>query len=472
MLAAGCATRPPAAVGTTPEQAVCLRALTALDAAVEAAGVRDARHHRVAGQPTWRSDRFLASFADEPRTPGRDRAWRDALARHGWQGMRMEWQALPAPARAGSALTLPDEPAADDAFAAFEARCAAPLRAHADAQPVDPKAVRVPDAYSDLQRALGLYPLARAVAGPRIRAQQRTLRARMAAPLPDGAPSTLYAPAPAPGAPPDLAVQPRDPLGLPLLDAASLQALIAFHAPRVQVLSPGADDAIGAPAWSGGQRVLRNDAPALYAETGAMRTRGGATLLQVAYTLWFPARTPTGPGDPYAGFLDGLVWRVTLAPDGTVLFHDSIHPCGCYHSLHLPAGAVLPVEPDADADEPLMVFRNALSPRAGRPVLVVAPGTHDLLQVRAAPLPGATMAATALRAADDLRALPDGEGGHRSWYDADGLIAASARPERFFLWPLGVPNAGAMRQAGHHAIAFVGRRHFDDAWLDDWLRSR
>jgi len=33
------------------------------------------------------------------------------------------------------------------------------------------------------------------------------------------------------------------------------------------------------------------------------------------------------------------------------------------------------------------------------------------------------------------------------------------------LWPLGIPSAGAMRQWGHHATAFVGRRHFDEPFL-------
>jgi hypothetical protein len=30
------------------------------------------------------------------------------------------------------------------------------------------------------------------------------------------------------------------------------------------------------------------------------------------------------------------------------------------------------------------------------------------------------------------------------------------------LWPLGIPAPGAMRSRGHHATAFIGRRHFDD----------
>ena len=42
---------------------------------------------------------------------------------------------------------------------------------------------------------------------------------------------------------------------------------------------------------------------------------------------------------------------------------------------------------------------------------------------------------------------------------------SSVRKERFFLWPMGVPYAGAMRQWGHHAVAFVGKRYFDDPFL-------
>jgi hypothetical protein len=30
---------------------------------------------------------------------------------------------------------------------------------------------------------------------------------------------------------------------------------------------------------------------------------------------------------------------------------------------------------------------------------------------------------------------------------------------------MGIPHPGEMRQWGHHATAFVGRRHFDDPYL-------
>ena len=34
---------------------------------------------------------------------------------------------------------------------------------------------------------------------------------------------------------------------------------------------------------------------------------------------------------------------------------------------------------------------------------------------------------------------------------------------------MGIRSPGAMRQWGHHATAFVGRRHFDDPYLIEQL---
>ena len=50
-------------------------------------------------------------------------------------------------------------------------------------------------------------------------------------------------------------------------------------------------------------------------------------------------------------------------------------------------------------------------------------------------------------------------------FGPDGIVAGTERGERWLFWPMGVPNAGAMRSRGHHAIAFVGTRHFDDPYL-------
>ena len=70
-----------------------------------------------------------------------------------------------------------------------------------------------------------------------------------------------------------------------------------------------------------------------------------------------------------------------------------------------------------------------------------------------------------LRPYDRLRSLPAPQGGRRSLFGADGLVAGTERLERFLFWPMGIASAGAMRQWGRHATAFVGRRHFDDPEL-------
>jgi hypothetical protein len=66
-----------------------------------------------------------------------------------------------------------------------------------------------------------------------------------------------------------------------------------------------------------------------------------------------------------------------------------------------------------------------------------------------------------------LRSMPLPGGGRRSLYAQDAIVPGTERAERYILWPMGIASAGAMRQWGNHATAFVGRRHFDDPFLLD-----
>ena len=94
---------------------------------------------------------------------------------------------------------------------------------------------------------------------------------------------------------------------------------------------------------------------------------------------------------------------------------------------------------------------------------------HMLVDVRpVAELP-ATGHALPLADYNALLAMPTPSGRSRSLFDARGLVTASARPERWYLWPSGVLSPGAMRIWGRHATAFVGTRHFDDPDLMDTL---
>jgi hypothetical protein len=109
------------------------------------------------------------------------------------------------------------------------------------------------------------------------------------------------------------------------------------------------------------------------------------------------------------------------------------------------------------------------APRGSRVRVRVAADTHyvsgiDFVTNREAPYHAPLTSNATYRLADehDLRSLPIQNGGRRSLYGQDGLVAGTERTERWLFWPMGIESAGAMRQWGRHATAFVGRRHFDD----------
>jgi hypothetical protein len=250
-------------------------------------------------------------------------------------------------------------------------------------------------------------------------------------------------------------------LEIPLPGDAARGALLARYAP---VLTVGSDD-----QWDQPGRIILTDKrpqvdtsePVAYQWLSWTRFRGH-NLLQLNYQFWFSERPAEGGMDIYAGHLDGLIWRVTLKPDGNVLFYDSIHACGCYHKVYPVANGLKAADlPDAPAFYP----RRAPNARDNRVALQLSPGTHYIVGVETfredADIPAHKYA---LENATSLLALPTDQG-YASLYDQRGLVPSSRRAERFLLWPLGVPSAGAMRQPGTHATAFIGRRHFDDPLL-------
>ena len=107
-----------------------------------------------------------------------------------------------------------------------------------------------------------------------------------------------------------------------------------------------------------------------------------------------------------------------------------------------------------------------------RPVLWVDKTSHYLLKVSGAAGDKSTAdvakQTAMLRPAQELGHLPLQNGqGTASLFDEDGFVQGTERLESLILWPMGVDKPGAMRQWGHHATAFVGRRHFDEATLMD-----
>jgi hypothetical protein len=470
---AGCGTPAPRPSANLDAQDAPLRACAEwyqrLDGAVDAAAVRDASRARVSEFPYLRVDRFTASFASQA---ARDDAVFDAWFAHAREldgdARSVEIDNLPAQALAGLGM--------DRAEArARTASCAATLAAHDRADPEARRAMLeaavVPDDYIEWQRVAGVYALTAvpfSYGVDRWHAEASAMfRATRDGAAPD-APLARYAPPAdaaldAAGVTALLAHAPRDALGVPQFSADERERLLQTFAPLFELETGGAYDRPGALYW-GAQPVPQVDDawPTVYRRLAYTRYHG-KVLVQLVYTIWFPER----PGDDIlAGKLDGLVWRVTLTPQGAPLVYDTIHPCGCFHMFFPTALAVALPSP-----EPMIewAFVPRTAPELGPQqhiALRIATRTHYLKGLDVA-TPAEAAQATVLAVADEdaLRTLRLAGGGTRSLYGVDGLVAGSERPERDLFWPMGIESAGQMRQWGRHATAFVGRRHFDDADL-------
>jgi hypothetical protein len=424
-----------------------------LDARIDAAAVGDPRHYRLPAAPWLRTDRFLLD------------AWRRAgdtdtrsviaarMARFDAAALDRELARLPADGR-------PDP-------ARLE-RCRAQARAAAPGQGAAIAATRLPDGYARWKRLLGLYPVARPFLAAGVEDWQQGERAAIAAGPPPVA-ATLAGP-PTDGA--DAAAETRTllaearrahALGWPLPAAAPRDRLLALHAPALALPSPAPADRPGRLAGVGGRPVTRPEDPVADTDVTLVRW-GGQVLLQLVYVFWFPERPPAFPLDPYAGRIDGLVWRVTLADDGRPLLWDSIHPCGCFHTVAIPSDRRLTPKRSLDREAPLYLEG---PPATAAVRLRFASGTHLLRAVE----PAATGAADGrYRLAPFAERLAADD---RPPFGPDGLLAGTGRGERLFLWPSGIASPGAMRSLGRHATAFVGRARFETATLlDDRLYVR
>lgn len=458
----GCASlAPPGAYvqhAVAAQDADCVRELDALDTAVDRAGVRDAEHQRIAGFPALRIDRLGAALRS--RAAANDDAFEAWLERA--RGLDLD-------ARLVERANLP----AGEAAASSPARLATCSRQLAEAVRRDGPAratllrrAEVPARYSTALRVAGLYALTRRPFFAGVERWQADHQAAMRDAASQTRAATRLVPE-TPGSDAPAAPVEHDALGLPRLDAAAAERLLDAHAPVFEVEARGPFDAVGIPGWTAeGRLTVDTTRPVVYQRIAHTRVQGRVRL-QLVYTLWFPERPKRGHFDLLGGTLDGVIVRLTLGPDGRPWMLDTIHACGCYH-LFFPARGVT-LKPDAPTDEE-WAFVPAPLPAlaAGQRVAIrIESATHYVLGVTAAASTSAGDVRYARRPESELRHLPRPGGGSRSLYGPDGLVAGSERAERFFFWPMGIASAGAMRQWGHHATAFVGRRHFDDADLLD-----
>jgi 8-oxo-dGTP pyrophosphatase MutT (NUDIX family) len=431
LLAAGCATGTaplsaplaPHLRSGAPEVRECAAWYQALDNEIDAAGVRNAQDARVAGFPHLRVDRFLAGLRARAAADDRTlRAYAERLAELDEEARRHEIQNLP---------TLQNEAARTNALRRVR-DCGRLLRdadlASRDGVAAMLAAAKVPD---EPARAPLVLPAASEESGQRVRyappAGQRLPRVVVAGLL--GRASF-------------------DPLGYLALTAQEVARLAATYAPTFEIGTRADYDRFGWLRWRRGMSLPQVDAaePTVYVHA-AHTLYGEQVLLQLVYTLWFSERPARDTFDPGAGPLDGVVWRVTLAPDGEPLVYDAIHACGCFH-VFLPTARARQRPAPQDGTAETFVLQRL--PRAGkdeRPVVTLASATHDIEGVRLERAPE-SLVRYALLPYDQLLSMPRLVGDHRSAFGPDGRIAGSPA-----------------RQWGRQPIGASGRRHFDDADL-------
>ncbi|MDN5753521.1 MAG: hypothetical protein L0H15_09600 [Nitrosospira sp.] len=481
LLLSGCASVTPLTLPVDDAQAVCRALYREVDAAIDRAGIRDHGSSPVQGFPYLRTTRLLASFRNELTGSAQWSAWVGHLAEVDAQARELELRNLSTPVASHSKDTLRNElngcrerlVDADSRQPERRAR----LRS----------AARVPDDYVDWWQVLGLYPLTAPIVAAGISVWHDETRDTFATPLaalPVAGRLVRWAPPPsAPRAPasssspssPDNPLDTRqvskilrhsvDPLGIPLPTDTDLDRLFDTFAPIWEVDVVDENDRIGMLQWRNGP-VVDVTRPTLYRKVSHTRF-GDQVLLQLNYIVWFPARPGAGI---YAGRLDGINWRVTLGPDGEPWLYDAIHNCGCYHQFFPSHRLRLRDDLPASYFEPPLLPQPA--PEQRPLVLRIAHRTHFIQRLYhdesppgLSPGPGQPMT---WQEYDVLRSLPTDEG-YRSMFGGYGLIAGTERSERFLLWPMGIRSPGAMRQWGRHPTAFVGRRHFDDAFLIESL---
>ncbi len=492
LLLAACATPrsvdpPQRFLDTDDVYASCARLFSNIDKRVAAAGVMDVQAAPIPVYPYLRLNRFLAAMVPAVDEVEKFPAWVAALRALDQQGRRIE------------ITNLPDSvPIERKKLMAYAAQCGellagelknAEQRRHLRAR------ARVPDDYSLLRRTFGLYPLTSLIFKAGVASLHRDLARGFAAPgKPEGQwrrygpPERLASLSPQGFAkllsfdmsvirrtlPTTLSLQKlvellaqarSGPMGMYHLSPIARAKLFNHFAPLWEVDTVSEADGIGTPVWATGDRPwVDTDRPAVFRLVSQTRFEG-EVLLQLNYMVWFPARPRTGPLDLLGGELDGIVWRVTLDRYGVPLIYDSMHLCGCYH-MFFPTARLRPRSPAADVHEEAIFIPQRLPADGGsrRAVIRVASGSHYLRQVYFEAEPTAEVH-YAWQDYHKLRSLHLPDGGRRSLFGPDALVVGSERGERWLFWPMGIASPGAMRQWGHHATAFVGRRHFDEAGL-------
>lgn len=467
VLLAGCATKhaQPALPAHPFDVAGCRDYYLTLDRMVDAQGVRDAQDSLIEGFPFLRINRFLLSLGKDIDSADDVvfTAWTKKLLALDRIGRQMELANLSLPAteksRHSETIVTCGNLLNTEELRMPEQRGQLLSTAH------------VADEYVTWQRTLGLYWFSAWFVKLVVNDYHQDVLAAYALPLRERPPKHLVSYQPEKGNGALLPSQVKNilaratdnTLNIPELTETDLQRLFAAFAPVWQVETTSVEDRLGAPVWDDMEQPARIDTrqPSVYQHLSFTRFNN-RILPQLNYVIWFPSRPRQGILDLLGGHIDGITWRVTIDSDGQPLAYDAMHNCGCYH-LFFPSGKLRQRKAEEALQEPAFSPQQAPElPSGKRIVLRIAAVTHFIERVTTVESDADETLSLHAENYNVLRSLPVSDGGRRSLFQANAIVSGTERKERFVIWPMGVPHPGEMRQWGHHATAFFGRRHFDD----------
>jgi hypothetical protein len=473
VLLAGCAILPVPTrsdrVGEIGPLGSCADFFASLDKKTEAEEVLDPGVFRVRNYPYLRVNRFIASFCEEVDGQAAFEAWTDRM------------QALDQDARQYEIANLSDstvamlDPVRGRSGLYDKVAICGDLLKKADFHDIEHQQellnrVSASDEYIALRRVLGIYPLTSLFVSHGVSKWHAEAHKNFSNEPPVNWQTIRYVP----GQKIDwesarqIITPPKgDTLGIPVYSPEQREALFRMYAPVWEIQIQSEDDRIGTPIWTD-KGVLDVDTHQPVTFTLLSYTRFEKQILtQLNYIVWFPSRPKQSAWDLYGGMLDGLNYRVTLDGDGTPLLYETVHNCGCYYKAYPTKRLQTRAKIDY-AEPPLVLTAPDLEPSKNFVAVAMESRTHYVRHLY--PLPRELEpepVAYSLVDYGQLRSLPYSSADRRSMFAQSGLAPGSERLERFILWPTGVLSPGGMRQWGRHAVAFVGRRHFDDPFYMD-----
>jgi hypothetical protein len=473
LLWAGCAMVPlptrSVHIGQSGAAGSCADFFASLDKRIEEAEVLDPGVFRVKDYPYLRVNRFIASFRGEVDEKAAFTEWVDRMQAIDQDARKFEISNLP-----HSAVVSLDSVNGKVGLYREVETCGDNLKA-VDFQNVENrkklyKSVSVPDDYIPLRRVLGLYPLTSLFVSHGVSKWHTEVHKTFSVEPPVEWKTIRYFPAkPFNMSGPHQIVKPgkRDALGIPIFSPEERETVFRIWAPVWEIQLKGDYDRIGAPIWTG-NGVLKVDTGQPLTYTLLSFTRFGKEILtQLNYIIWFPSRPKEGALDIYGGLFDGLNYRVTLDNNGEAILYETLHNCGCYYKAY-PTHRLQALEKVDYAEPPLILKAPDINPSKNYMTVAMESRTHFVQHLY--PSTRESQAAKTVYSLADynqLRSLPYMRDHRRSMFNQDSIVPDSERLERFILWTTGVLSPGAMRQWGRHAVAFVGRRNFDDPFYMD-----